>query len=526
MRLFKSRVERKQKVLAKNTYMPIDGPRPLTPKQRLVAITVILSAMAAAAAISLFVLMGQSLRLDESQTLWQSSHTLGGVLNVVAKDVHVPLYHLIVHVVIVLFGGDVETIRLLSLGFFLLTIPVIYAIAREVLRFRWALFATVVFSLSPFMLWYATEARMYTMLVLVASLNQLFFLRIIRRNKGWVPFALTAILGAYSHYFFLFTLAAQGIYFLIRRHSFAPGSFKKLVLTAILVVAALSPWIYYFTSLGSASNTRPLLVRPSSVDFSNVFSQFILGFQTDQINTLFLSSWPIVMLLALIAVRRSKKIDPAIGYIVTIAIVPILLAFAISLLIRPFFVSRYMVACVAPLFIFIIWLISQYRQKFALFAASLLVVMMGIGSIEQITSKDTPIKENYKDAVAYINQNAVPQDLVVLSSPFTVYPVGYYYTGPAQIQTLPIWDRAAAGAIPAFDESRLPQEVASQNENHRYIYLLLSQDQGYEETIAQYYRNNFKQVSRETFSEGLTLYVYQVGYYTVPPLEQATEPVN
>ena len=493
-------------------------------KRLFVVLTIGLS-ITGASLIALYLILNQGLRLDEAQTLWQSSHTLSGVIHTVALDVHVPLYHVIVHFWMFFFGNSVETVRLLSLLFFVLTIPVVYLIARFLLSRKWALLATVLFSFSPFMDWYAGEARMYTLLVLLASLNQYFFLKILKRKKGWIGYGLTAVIGAYSHYFFLFTLLAEGIYFLVKRKQFAPKTFRRFVVVAVLVIAALSPWLYYVRSLGSASGTRPLLPTPSSVDFSNVYSQFLFGFQTDYVNTILLSSWPIVMLLALVAVRRTKKVSPEAGFIATMAALPVILAFVISLVITPFFLSRYMVSCVAPLLILIVWLFSQYKSGFARAASIALILITILGSVQQIRSPETPVKENYKEAVAYINENVVPQDLVVISAPFTIYPVEYYYTGSAQIQTLPKWDRTSAGAIPAFDESKLPEDVANYNKDHRYIYLLLSHDQGYEETIEQYYLKNFKQISSRSYSDDLTLYVYQVGYYTVPPLNLATEPV-
>ena len=42
--------------------------------------------------VSFFFLMHESLRLDEAQSLWPSSRSFGGVLYIVAQDVHVPLY--------------------------------------------------------------------------------------------------------------------------------------------------------------------------------------------------------------------------------------------------------------------------------------------------------------------------------------------------------------------------------------------------------------------------------------------------
>lgn len=492
---------------------------PLTFKQKVTATITMLLCAIGVLIISQTSLINNSLRLDESQSLWQSSHSLSGTLHTVALDVHVPLYHLILHFWIFYFGNGVDTVRSLSMIFFLATLPVMFLLARQLLSFRWALFTTVLFSFLPFMNWYANEARMYTLLVLLATLSQYYYLKILRENKGWWAYAITAMIGVYAHYFFAFNLAAQAIFYLVYRNSFAKGSFKKFAAIAVAAVASLSPWLYYVYSLGSASNTRPNLPSPSTVDFFNVYSQFMFGFQDDRINTIILSCWPLIMAISLLALRRNQKLTPEVSYVASMAIIPILLAFVVSLIITPFFVSRYMISCVAGLLLLTVWLVSRYPRKISSVLATLMVAVVVITSFHQNTSASTPVKEDYKTVADYLNVNAKPQDLIVLSSPFTIYPFEYYYNGSAQIQTLPQWDRVSTGAIPAFDAKTLPQQVENQNKHHRYIYLLLSQDQGYQEEIEQYYLTHFKQISKEEYSPDLTLYVYQVGYYTVPTLE-------
>lgn len=470
--------------------------------------------------ISFFSLIHQSLRLDESQSIWQASHSFSGVIHTIALDVHVPLYHVLLHIWITFFGDGVITVRLLSLFFFLGTIPLVYVSAKEVLSRKWAMFAVVLFSFSPFMNWYANEARMYTLLVFVAVLHQLFFIKAMKYNKFWLSFAVTAVIGVYSHYFFFFILLSEGIFFLVNRKRFPKKSFTKMAYTAVIVFLAFMPWLHYFRSLGSASGTRPNLQQPSTVDFFNVYSQFLFGFQVDTLNTILLSAWPIIMLIALLAVRKGKEAPLAVSFIASMALLPVLLAYGVSLIITPFFVSRYMIAAVAPLLLFLLWLFSNSKtQQVSRSVATLLIAITFLGTFSQITHSQTPVKENYQEVVNEINKDVQPQDLVVISAPYTIYPIEYYYKGSAQIQTLPNWDRVSGGSIPAFDETKLPEEVAKQNENHRYIYLILSQDQGYEETIRQYYLKNFKQVKQKIYSDDLALYVYQVGYYTVPPLE-------
>lgn len=498
----------------------VDPPIKASWWQRFYAFIIVGACMVGAVAISRLFLIHNSLRLDEAQSLWQTSHSLGGTLKVVAQDVHVPLYHLLLHFWQLYVGQSVETARTLSLIFFLLSIPVVYALARRLLSVKWSLLVVILFSFSPFMNWYANESRMYTLLVLMATLSQYYFLRLIesRGKSGWLGYSLTAMVGIYSHYFFVFTLLCQGIYFLIARRHFVRGTLRRFVILAAVLAVELAPWLYYFRSLGSASNTSPSLPKPSSVDLFNVFSQFSFGFQNNVINTILLSLWPILVIVILLSVKHGQRISSKLAYMLAAGLLPIVLAFGFSYALTPFFLGRYMVACVPPLIILLVWFISHYQQRlYRYVTAGLLLLLIGV-SAQQYTSASTPVQEDFRAAATAISAQAKSHDVVVLSAPFTIYPFDYYYNGSARVRTLPNWDRQVPGPIPAFDAQALPEQVAALNKNHQYVYLLLSFDQGYEDTIYQYYERRFEKVDSQQLSPGLRLLVYRVGYSPLKPL--------
>ncbi len=458
-----------------------------------------------------------SIRLDEAQSLWQTNHSYESLLQIVAEDVHVPLYHVLLRTWRLVLGPDVETARLLSLVFLLAAVPVFYLVARKVLSRPWALFALVVFSCSPFLQWYGNEARMYSMLVLVTLVSQYFFLTVVTtgRTAAWIGYAATAVVGIYTHYFFAFVLVAQGIYVLLMWRRLPRTAIVKMAGVAGFVGAAYLPWFLYFRANGSASETRPNLPEPSSIDFSNVYSQFLFGFQSDAINTTVLQTWPILVLAALASVRVGVRLDRATAYLVVAAFVPVLLAFVVSHMVTPFFLSRYMIAALPALLLLVVRFLSSLTKPVARGLAAVLLAVTVLGTVVQGANPDTPVDEDYRAAAQLVEEGATPQDVVVLSSPFTVYPFEYYYDGAAQVATLPLWDRQES--VPAFDPARLPEQVESLTDGHQYVYLLLSYDQGYEEEVFQYFQRNFEQTASHTPSEGLRLLVYRVGYSELPP---------
>src|SRR6185503_5287875 len=158
----------------------------------------------------------QSLRLDESQSLWQTSRSLPAMFNLVAQDVHVPLYHTLLHFWEKLFGNQVQTTRLMSLIFFVATIPAVYVLGNLAYNRKVGRLAAVLVTVSPFLNWYGSETRMYSMLVFITVLNQYFFVSLWKgryKSSRW-GYAITAFFGIFTHYFFFLVLLTQAVFLL------------------------------------------------------------------------------------------------------------------------------------------------------------------------------------------------------------------------------------------------------------------------------------------------------------------------
>jgi uncharacterized membrane protein len=71
-----------------------------------------------------------------------------------------------------LFVGDtVSVARMMSLAFYLLSIPLLYVLGKQAYSRQVGLFAALLLALSPFMNWYGSEIRMYTLFTLLVSLT-------------------------------------------------------------------------------------------------------------------------------------------------------------------------------------------------------------------------------------------------------------------------------------------------------------------------------------------------------------------
>jgi hypothetical protein len=273
--------------------------------------------------------------------------------------------------------------------------------------------------------WYGNEIRMYTLFTLVVILNQYFFVQLWKDPKRdtWFWYAVTAVLGVFSHYFFFLSLAAQVIFFALRYPIFPKGSFLKFVITAGFVVVTFAPWVIYVLYINQISNQTPTLAIPTTVDLFGVFQQFLIGFQSDAISTIFVSLWPLALAFGFLALQRHRRMSTETEYFMLAVFVPILLAFGISFVITPVFISRYLIFTVPALYLCLLTLFDSFPRTIGWLCRVALVVLMLVTMGIEIYSSATPVKENYREASEYIETHATAQDAFIISAPFTVYPI-------------------------------------------------------------------------------------------------------
>ena len=126
--------------------------------------------------------------LDETFSVWLANHSVGEMLPWLVKiDQHPPLYYLLLHYWIALTGDTPYNLRLLSVLFGAGTIPVIYLIGKRLSGAVVGLAAAVFLALSPFNLYFAQEARMYTLLTFNAAVAIYALVRLLTDSRSVRP---------------------------------------------------------------------------------------------------------------------------------------------------------------------------------------------------------------------------------------------------------------------------------------------------------------------------------------------------
>lgn len=149
---------------------------------------------------------------DELSTLFATDRSLGATLSFVAGDGEIspPLYFVLAWLSGQL-GSGAELVRLPALIAGVGAIPLTYAVGARTVGRGAGLIAATVMALSPFMIFYSTDGRAYTLAIALLLGSTLAMLAAVEGGgrRWWVLYAALSCLAMYSHYTSAFVLVAQ-----------------------------------------------------------------------------------------------------------------------------------------------------------------------------------------------------------------------------------------------------------------------------------------------------------------------------
>ncbi|MEM8861575.1 MAG: glycosyltransferase family 39 protein, partial [Chloroflexota bacterium] len=221
-------------------------------------------------------------RLDQ-QSFWNdegNSASLSGrsaqlIIEGTASDVHPPLYYLILRGWWPLAGQTDFSLRYISVVAGVLQVAATIAIGRMWLSRTGALGVGILVSLSPPLVYYSQEARMYGLLGAIATFSMLTLLKGIKyevESKKYegaphtyhlsliTSYCLLNILGLYTHYVYPAVILAQGCIVLlwtIAQAGFDVRSIRqkswRWLVSVIVALLVYAPWFPIFLRTGSST---------------------------------------------------------------------------------------------------------------------------------------------------------------------------------------------------------------------------------------------------------------------------------
>lgn len=144
---------------------------------------------------------GMAFWLDEGISVGVAAHPLHSIPHLLLQDGSPPLYYLLLHLWISVTGSSDTAVHLLSLLFGVATVPAALWAGWSLFDRRTGWICALVVAVNPFVAYYATETRMYSMAILLAVLATATFLHVYvfgrRRYLPWFALSLAALL--YTH---------------------------------------------------------------------------------------------------------------------------------------------------------------------------------------------------------------------------------------------------------------------------------------------------------------------------------------
>ena len=344
--------------------------------------------------------LGTGYWIDEGISVGIASHDLRDIPSVLGQDGNPPLYYLLLHGWMLVFGTTEAATRALSLLFALLAVPASFWAGTRLFSRRAGVLAAAGAAGSPFLTYYAQETRMYSLVVLLSILASasfvLAFVRGERKHVVWLGVWLALLL--YTHTWGLFLAAAMGAVWLHLRRRGEVDT-RDGVRLAILLAVAYLPWLPVI--LFQAQHTAaPWAERPSPLVLliipGGLFGHVAV---------------PLLALAVYFAVRRRPPVDRAVRMLVGIAIGTAVLAW-LSSQIEPAWATRYSAVLMGPLLLALASVVARGRRW-------TLLALVGVAAVWAMSGPPAS-KSNVRTVSTSIAPSIRPGDLVVSTQPETV----------------------------------------------------------------------------------------------------------
>lgn len=410
--------------------------------------------------VALRMIVTRSIWVDEAISIQQAQLPFAQMIVTLREDdVHPPLFAVVLWALVHVTGSTSEwVVRLPSLVAGTAFIPVLYAMARDLWDRRTARIAAFVAAVAPVAVWYAQEARMYAIWMLLATLAAWAQLRILRssnetarsRWQDWALFAVSSVALLYLQWFTVLPLLVQHVIFAaaaVRRRSLRLARDWGLAIVASL--AMFAPLVPYLLAQGSSvlaatsasaapaqTGAAASAVGGDSPDIYAIVANTIWalwGYHADGTMIQLSALWPVVLLACFASLGRLRSKHSLV--IVAIAAVPAVILFATGFERRQFFELRYFTSTVPMVLLLLARLTASWGRGplTKILLPVIMIASLGGGLLDQQINKSNPRTYDFRGAVAWVQSEGDSDDVLLYAPGFLNHELAYYPAGMATI---------------------------------------------------------------------------------------------
>jgi len=372
----------------------------------------------------------QSLWRDEAFSVLVASRPLSAFIGKLAFET--PLYYIVLHYWMKLFGTTELAVRSLSLVAFALATVVMIFWAESMFKKHWlSWYVPILFFTNPMLLYYAFEARFYGWVIFLSTLSLYAFTK-----ESWRLWIVATILGFYTHTYFLFIPFVQVIYYLrmhsrlLKQKNWALAIKDPFMGAGAISLLCMSPWLLKIAA--EASRLKQSWYYPVDLKLvTSVLGNMFIGYEG--------TPWyvwqymPFVTLgflfIFYLAMKNSHRRQRNL-YILLTAIVPLIVVVGISF-IKPLFVNRYFLYVTIAQVLLIAYAIENISHELTkkAVAAIILGLVVWVNFWYPAEHKKLPIR----DTIMEINLLRGPKDVILAKSPLIFFESIYYSGDPSKV---------------------------------------------------------------------------------------------
>jgi len=396
----------------------------------------------------------RSLWWDESLSLYRAQRPFSDILsNTIiltdgetsypTMDNHPPLYFLLLGWWIRQAGITEFALRWPSVAACVLLVALTFVVGRRWFGDRAGRYAALFTALSPMLLWYGQEVRMYTLAPLfgLASMYSLARLALPEEHPlepsqriAWmVIYVLSSVAMLLTHYLTILLLGVQGILLagvVLRQRGMGRWIGPVVVVTTVGILVAryaLEAMPPSSPAVGFAFVSLPILLR-------DVLNSFSLGLSVDVtkvfvLDLIFLA----VACLGLVGAVQDRFNGPQrLGWIILglYGIIPIMATYVLGYF-RPIYMNSRHLIIVLPAFYLALGAgIAGLRRRPLLYGATVTIMLVGIAfSWVEYFTNETYFKDDHRAWGDYLLTHARPGDIIIVSPPH-ISELFQYYARP------------------------------------------------------------------------------------------------
>lgn len=367
--------------------------------------------------------MIQSFWRDEAFSYLMAKKNIKEIIFFTAKDFNPPLYYLLLHFWIKLFGSSEIMIRSLSLIFYCLSIYVFFLFFIEILKIKdWYLIVLfLIFAITnPLLIYYAFEGRMYSMYVFFSTLSCYSFLKNMKKT-----YLLSTILNLFTHYFAIFIYLSQILFFIKKRKIIS----KNTTYIYFLPFLFFLPWLFFLIWVKKNFFIDNFWI--TKLDLYKIFLIFgylYTGFEEDFNffkNEIVYFGFFIFFLAVFLLIKNHKLIfkKKYLHFFLIWGILMPIFIFLISLF-KPIFLPRYLIPFSVGFLLFLVSNLILIEKKATFFLLILLIIFNYQYNLKQVENRK---KSDIRKIIREIKFLASKNDYLYVVDVLDFHPAQYYF---------------------------------------------------------------------------------------------------